>query len=214
MNNTNEVDKTQAVYIPPPLAIEQGVWVPINGILVPPDAREHPPEDVDSRAASMAKEGQLQPILLSKEGDQYVLVFGQGRLLSAQKLGWEKIRAEVREGLSETQKLLMTLAENSEREDVSPFYTAHLYKRIMAAEKLSPEQLPDYLKKDRSTVYRVLAIGKLPGEVEAMSHRCDIGFTHLTEIAKSRKEWRRRLPSRSNRRSRIPSRSAGREKAG
>src|SRR5262249_10919842 len=96
-------------------SVEDGVWIPVNGITVPEDARQHTPEDIESRAQSMAKEGQLQNILLSKEGEKLVLVYGHGRLQSAQKLGWEKIRADVKEGLTESQKLLMTLAENEER---------------------------------------------------------------------------------------------------
>src|SRR5258708_6093985 len=124
MNTTNEV------------TTQQDQWVDITRITVPEGVRPHTPEDVDSRAASMAKEGQLQSILLSKEGDQLLLVYGNGRLESAKKLGWEKIRADVKEGLTESQKLVITLAENEEREDASPFYTADLYNRIMAVEKL------------------------------------------------------------------------------
>src|ERR1700739_1791299 len=102
-------------------ATQEGTWVAIKDITVPEDARVHSPEDIDSRAESMAKEGQLQNILLSKEGDKLVLVYGHGRLLSAQKLGWEKIRADVKEGLTESQKLMMMIAENDKREDFNPF---------------------------------------------------------------------------------------------
>src|SRR5713101_7806550 len=105
---------------------QEGTWVVITGVTVPEDARKHTPEDIDSRAASMAREGQLENILLSKEGDQLVLVYGNGRLESAKKAGWEKIRADIKEGLTESQKLMMTLAENEERENASPFYTARL----------------------------------------------------------------------------------------
>src|SRR5262249_45569126 len=147
-------------------SVAEGSWIEINQITVPEDARQHTPEDIDSRAQSMAKEGQLQNILLSKEGEKLVLVYGHGRLQSAKKLGWEKLRAEVKEGQTETQKLLMTLAENSDREDVSPFYTARLYRRIMAAEGLSAEKLPDYLQKSRTTVYDYLGLAALPDEVQ------------------------------------------------
>jgi ParB/RepB/Spo0J family partition protein len=172
MNTTNDVNTQEAV------------WVPVSQITVPADVRVHTQEDIDSRAASMAREGQAQPILLSKEGEKLVLVYGNGRLESAKKLGWEKIRADVKEGLSETQKLMLTLAENEERENASPFYTAGLYQRIMVAKSLSPEQLPDYLNKARATVYRYLSLAAIPAEVRAMSLRRDIGLYHWLEIAK------------------------------
>jgi ParB-like chromosome segregation protein Spo0J len=94
MNTTNEVNVSE-------VRPEEGSWFPISQIVVPEDARPHTPEDIDSRAASMAREGQLENILLSKEGDRLVLVYGHGRLESAKKLGWEKIRADIKEGLTE-----------------------------------------------------------------------------------------------------------------
>ena len=173
METTNNEVKTQ-----------NDVWVPISQITVPEDARVHTQEDIDSRAVSMTRDGQEQPILLSKEGEKLVLVYGNGRLESAKKLGWDKIRADIKEGLTETQKMLLIFSENNEREHVSPFFTARVLQKIMELERLSSEQLPDYLKKSRTTVYDFLALGKLPREVQAMSERSDIGFCHLREIAK------------------------------
>jgi len=68
MNTTNEVTSTQAV------TTQENVWIEIARITVLEDARKHTPEDIDSRAVSLAIEGQLENILLSKEGDRLVLV--------------------------------------------------------------------------------------------------------------------------------------------
>jgi len=164
---------------------QEGAWIPTPEIDAAEYAREHTPQGLDSLGVDLGKNGQLQNIVLVKKADgRYECIIGNGRLAAARKLGWTHIRADVKEGLSEGQKLVMTLSENSEREDASPFYTADLYNRIMAVEHLSPEQLPDYLGKDRSTIYRVLSIGKLPAEIKSMSQRCDIGYSHLIELAK------------------------------
>lgn len=184
METTNEVNKTEAVHLPPKLAIEQGVLVPIRDIFVPEDTRPHSEDDIESRAVSMEREGQLENALLSREDGKLILVFGKGRLLSAQKRNWECLRCDIREGMTQSQKLLAQLAENNEREAASPFYTAQLYNRIMEVEHLSPEQLPDYLKKSRALVYMYLSLGKLPAEVKSMSNRLDIGLCHWLEIAK------------------------------
>src|SRR5260370_37802427 len=93
---------------------QEGVLVLIDQIIVPEDARPHTQEDIDSRAISMDREGQAQSALLSKEGDKLVLVYGNGRLESAKKLGWEKLRCDIKEGLTETQKLMLVLAENND----------------------------------------------------------------------------------------------------
>ncbi len=177
MNTTNEAPTQNVIST-------DNVWVPIDQVTVPEDARKHTPEDIDSRAVSLTKEGQLENILLSKEGGKLVLVYGNGRLESAKKAGWERIRADIKEGLSEVQKLMMTLAENEEREEASPFYTASLYARIIAAEHLSADGLAEKLGKKRSNVYNYLSLAKLAPEVQEKSNRLDIGLRHWLEIAK------------------------------
>jgi ParB/RepB/Spo0J family partition protein len=174
----NTTTTTQDIQVPQ----GEGTWVVIKDISVPDDARVHSSEDIDSRAQSMAKEGQLQNALLSKEGEKFVLVYGHGRLLSAQKLGWEKLRCDIKEGLSETQKLMMTLAENEERENASPFYTASLYKKLMDAEKIGPAALAERLRKDLSDLNRCLALLELTPEVRANWERSQLSMGHLRQL--------------------------------
>jgi len=172
MNTTNEVNT------------QEGIWVEIAKITVPEDARKHTPEDIDSRAVSLAKEGQLENILLSQEGDKLVLVYGNGRLESAKKAGWEKIRADIKEGLSETQKLMMTLAENEEREDASPFYTASLYQKLMATKGLTQEQLAQELGKALSVVENYLRLAKVDPEVQRTPCAQGVSVRQCLAIAK------------------------------
>jgi ParB/RepB/Spo0J family partition protein len=162
----------------------EGTWVDIAGITIPDDARVHSPEDIDSRAQSMAKEGQLQNVLLSKEGDKLVLVYGHGRLLSAQKLGWAKLRCDIKEGLTETQKLMMTLAENEERENASPFYTASLYKRLMEVKGLKQEELAQELGKALSVVENYLRLAKMDAEVQRTPCAQGVSVRQCLTIAK------------------------------
>ena len=177
-NKMNTESTTQEVIT------QEGVWVEIARITVPEDARKHTSEDIDSRAASLAKEGQLENILLSKEGDQLVLVYGNGRLESARKAGWEKIRADIKEGLTETQKLLMTLAENEEREDASPFYTASLYKRLMDTEGLTQVQLADRMGKTQQLIAQYGTLMGVPLEVRQNTNAFVLSLRQCLAIAK------------------------------
>ena len=58
----------------------------------------------------------------------------------------------MREGLTKGQKLVMTVAENNEREDASPFYTAQLYRMLMAEEQLDQNGLAEKLGKDKGSI--------------------------------------------------------------
>ena len=147
--------------------LSEGTWVELQEIDVPDYARKHSPESVDSLALDMGKNGQLQNIVVVKKSDgRYECIIGNGRLEAAKKLGWEKIRADVKEGLTEGQKLVLTLAENEEREDVSPFDVAKLYSRIMAADGIEPVKLAETVGKTLGHVSQILALGKLPAEVQ------------------------------------------------
>jgi len=163
---------------------QHDVWVPISEIVIPEDARPHTQADIDSRAVSMAREGQAQPALLSKEGDKLVLVYGNGRLLSAKKLNWEKLRCDIKEGLTETQKLMLALEENVERQDESPFHTAMVYQKLMAAKGLTQEQLATELGKELKTINRYLSLTRVAAEVQKIGHACPIGLRQCLEIAK------------------------------
>src|SRR5208282_6761278 len=95
----------------------EGVWMEISKVVVPDYARVHDAGQVESLAKDMSINGQLQNAVVSQEGDHCEMIAGFGRLQAAQKLNWEKIRADVKTGLSKTQKLMMTAAENTEREE-------------------------------------------------------------------------------------------------
>jgi len=164
--------------------VAEGVWVPISQIIIPEEACPHTQEDIDSRAVSMARDGQEQNALLSKEGDKLVLVYGHGRLLSAQKNNWEKLRCDIKEGLTEAQKLLLALAENAERENESPFHTATVYQKLMAAKGLTQEQLAQEVGKDISLVERYLSLMKVTPAVTQTPHACGVSLRQCLAIAK------------------------------
>src|SRR5258708_2416829 len=117
-------------------------WIEIGLIDVPEYGRVHSPVAIATLAGDMTKNGQLQNAVVSKcEGGKYELVIGKGRLEAARSLGWEKIRADVKEGLSQAQKLGMVAAENEAREDACPFYTAMIYQKMMQECGLTQEEL-------------------------------------------------------------------------
>src|SRR5215472_16520683 len=72
--------------------------------------------DIEELAASMARFGQIQPIVID---DKNVLVAGGRRLAAAIHLGWTKIQCISREDVSETQRKEIELEENLRRKDLT-----------------------------------------------------------------------------------------------
>jgi ParB family chromosome partitioning protein len=141
-------------------------WIDVGLVDVPEYGRVHSPEAIEALAGDMTKNGQLQNAVVAKsEGGRYELVIGKGRLEAARKLGWEKIRADVKEGLTEAQKLAMIAAENEAREDACPFYTAMLYQKMMQKCGLTQEELGNQIGRDQPYVSRFLSLAKVPQEI-------------------------------------------------
>jgi ParB/RepB/Spo0J family partition protein len=162
-------------------------WIELSLIDVPEYGRVHSPVAIETLAGDMAKNGQLQNAVVSKdEGGRYTLVIGKGRLEAARKLGWEKIRADVKEGLTEAQKLAMIAAENEAREDACPFYTAMLYAELIKACGLTQQQLADQIARDASYVSLYMNLAQVPREIWN-DHQPELTSLRLClEIAKAK----------------------------
>lgn len=78
---------------------------------------------------SIRQYGVIVPIIVSRLGDQYVLVAGQRRLLAARELGLTHIPAIVRT-LDPRQRMEASYLENLHREDLSRLDVVEMFDRI------------------------------------------------------------------------------------
>ncbi|MDD4900912.1 MAG: ParB/RepB/Spo0J family partition protein, partial [Patescibacteria group bacterium] len=78
-------------------------------------SERHQAELVDS----IKQYGIIQPLIVTRKGDNYELIAGERRLRAAKTLGLAKVPAIVREA-SEQQKLEVALVENLQREGLNP----------------------------------------------------------------------------------------------
>jgi ParB/RepB/Spo0J family partition protein len=179
MNTTNEVMTQDAK------TTQEGSWIELNLIDASEYARQHNPDAVKSLGSSLGREGQLQNVvLLCKTDGRYEAVIGSGRIEAARQIGWQKIRADVKEGLSEGQKLAMVVAENEEREDACPFYTAMLYERMFRGSGKTQEEFAGEVGKDPAVLSKYLALAKVPVEVWKDHQTGLTSIRQCVEIAK------------------------------
>jgi ParB family transcriptional regulator, chromosome partitioning protein len=106
---------------------------------------------------SMAQQGQLQPIIVEPRGDgRYNLLAGNYRKEAAEKLGWDTIRAEVREGLSTDESSFIEIDENLKRNDLTPAErAAHTAQRKEIYERLYPETKKGATGRGRKKIRRI-----------------------------------------------------------
>jgi ParB family chromosome partitioning protein len=142
--------------------------------------------------ASIETSGLLQPIVVRKHLDGYQLIAGERRWRAAQKLGWLKIPAVIKEADDRT-LLTLALVENLQRDDLSAIEEATSYQRLLDEFQISQAEIARLVGRDRSTIANALRLLKLPLEVAEMvdgrrlseGHaRALLGLTDRTQITK------------------------------
>jgi ParB family chromosome partitioning protein len=116
---------------------------------------------------SMATAGLLQPVVVRRHLDGYQLIAGERRWRAAQKLGWAKIPAVIKEADDRT-LLTLALVENLQRDDLSAIEEATSYQRLLDEFQLSQAEVARLVGRDRSTVANALRLLKLPPEVAGL----------------------------------------------
>ena len=114
---------------------------------------------------SIREHGILQPLVVTRQGDNYELIAGERRWRSAKALGLKEVPVIIREA-SEQKKLELALIENVQRQDLDLIETARAYRRLMDEFNLTQEETAKKAGKARSTVANTLRLLDLPEEIQ------------------------------------------------
>ncbi|MDH4130436.1 MAG: ParB/RepB/Spo0J family partition protein [Gemmatimonadota bacterium] len=117
--------------------------------------------------ASIETAGLLQPVLVRRHLDGYQLIAGERRWRAAQKLGWQKIPAVIKD-VDDRTLLTLALIENLQRDNLSAIEEARSYERLGQEFGLSHGEIAHLVGRDRSTVANALRLLKLPAGVVGM----------------------------------------------
>ncbi|WP_457638496.1 ParB/RepB/Spo0J family partition protein [Oceanithermus sp.] len=117
---------------------------------------------LEELAASIRKQGLLQPLLVRPRGDVYELVAGERRYRAAQLAGLKEVPVIIRD-LDDREALELALVENLQREDLNPVEEALGYQRLLEM-GYSQAQIAEAVGKARSTVTNALRLLQLDEE--------------------------------------------------
>ena len=151
----------------------------------PEQARtDFPPESIAELAASMRRDGQLQPILVrprrtstwasasaSASGDEpehqeFEIVMGERRWRAARSIGLGQIRATVRD-IDDAEMLRLSLVENIQREDLNAVDRARtLLKLKQSSPGLHWHDIAQDLGLSRQSINNLVALLKLPQDIQ------------------------------------------------
>jgi len=122
-------------------------------------------KELEPLVESIKKQGVLEPILVRKEEDGYLLIAGERRLLAAKKAGFKKIPSMIL-NVSDNTVAEITLVENLLREDLNPIEEATGFALLIEKFGYTHEKIGELVGLDRATVSNKLRLLRLDKEVK------------------------------------------------
>ena len=128
----------------------------------PDQPRRHFSDDkLNELAASIAKHGVIQPIVVRPFNDGYQIVAGERRWRAAQRVQLHDLPAIVR-NFDDAETLEIALLENIQRQDLNPIEEAEAYKKLTDLFGHSAAELAELVHKSRSHVANMMRLLDLP----------------------------------------------------
>ena len=122
-------------------------------------------EKILELAESIKSNGIIQPLVLKKVDDEYIIVAGERRWRAAKSIGIKEVPAIVM-NLTEKQILEISLIENIQREDLNSIEEALAYKKLINDFNLTQEELSKRIGKSRVTITNTLRLLNLSEDVQ------------------------------------------------
>jgi ParB family transcriptional regulator, chromosome partitioning protein len=143
---------------------------------------EQPRKSIDDTrlnelAESIKVQGLIQPLIVRKEGDKFVLIAGERRWRAAQRAGLREVPVVIKETSPEA-AFELALVENIQREDLNPIEEAEAYSRLVEEFKHTQESIADRVGKDRSTISNSLRLLDLPKNIRDHITHGDLSAGH------------------------------------
>ncbi len=116
---------------------------------------------------SIQKHGLLQPIIVVKKDEGYMLIAGERRLRASKLVGLHTIKAIIADIESENLREL-ALIENIQRENLNPIELAIAYHELIEQYKITHEELSNIIHKSRTQITNTLRLLNLTERTKQM----------------------------------------------
>lgn len=146
---------------------EQVISIDIN--LIKPN-KDQPRKHFDNEklielANSIKEHGIIQPIVVRKENQFYVIIAGERRWRAAKLLNLKEVPIIVKE-LSDVEVVQISLIENIIREDLNPIEEATAYNKLLNDFNLTQEEISKQVSKSRSAIANSLRLLNLDERIQ------------------------------------------------
>ncbi|MBX9653854.1 ParB/RepB/Spo0J family partition protein [bacterium] len=165
---------------------ERILHLPLDQVRCLRQVREHFDDNgLTGLAMSLKTTGQLVPIRVRREGNDFVVVDGERRFRASVKAGRTSIAAIIEEGdLSQGQILERQLTANCQRADLTPLEKARAIVALMEVSGENASETASRLGMSNSAVTRLVTLLSLPESIKGLVDSGKIPPSTACEIAK------------------------------
>ena len=132
-------------------------------------------------SASIKVHGVIQPIIVVKKGQRYMIIAGERRYRASKMAGKETIPAIIK-NYTESQIAEVSLLENLQREDLNPMECARAMKKLMTDFGWTQDMVADRLGKSRPVVANTVRLLNLEPEVISLIEQNKISAGHARSL--------------------------------
>ena len=140
-------------------------------------------QSLNELAESIRSNGVLQPVIVKKVSNGYMLVTGERRCRASKLAGFTTVPAIIRD-YNNQYLAELALLENIQREDLTIVEEAEAYQNAIKSMNLTHLELANKIGKSRSYVSNALGILNLPEEVIKEINDGNITMGHARSLSK------------------------------
>lgn len=134
-------------------------------------------ESLTELADSIRVHGLIQPIIVNKMDDGYLIIAGERRFRACKLAGLTEIDAIVK-NYSDRQIAEISIIENLQREDLNPIEIAKSLQKLMQEYNITQEQVAERIGKNRSSIANYVRLLSLYPEVINMVEKGKVSHGH------------------------------------
>ena len=123
--------------------------------------RQNKDINIQTLANSLEKDGLLQPILVTREKGNYMIIAGERRYRAAMSLNWPDIECRIL-NKDEKESYKLAVVENLQRENLDPLEESLAYKKLKQQFECSDSELSRIVGKSRNYISEILSIAEIP----------------------------------------------------
>lgn len=139
-------------------------------------------EELEELAASIERDGLLQPILVrTVKPGSYQIIAGERRWQACRIAGMKTVPIRVKD-VDDGKALELALVENIQRSDLNPIEEAYGYRRMMERNNMTQSDVAQAMSKGRSTVANALRLLELPEDAQRLLYEEKISAGHARAI--------------------------------